>query len=113
MAQSLTLGSSVWFDNGPTLTIAQNMALSGTGDPRFYGTYYESGGQNPATPAATIQLLPGAKLSASFLSAAEEGGFIAAEGTGTRTIINRGNGSGIQAVKYLEGGSLEGYLNWK
>jgi hypothetical protein len=119
--KSLALEYSLWFINGPTLTIAaaeDGLEMGGRkglfakgGNYRFYGTASVSGGQNPARPAAKIIMQSGSSLSRSFLTddpgAAAE--FITASDN-TVTIINQGRGA-MEPV-YYTGESRGGYLNW-
>jgi hypothetical protein len=120
--KSLSLSYSVWFINGPRLTIdaaGDGLSLSGRkglfaqGSRRFYGTKSSSGGRNPGKPAAEIVLRPGSALSQSFLKG--EGGFVEALNAG-RSVKNAGNtgASGGEApyAAYGDGSGRGGYLNW-
>jgi hypothetical protein len=131
--KTLSLISSVWLVNGPTLTIdaaGDNLTIAGkkglfarpgvnAGGYRFYGTASSSGGQNPGSPAAKIVLRPGSVLRRSFLDAGSAGDgetFIEAVGGGDISITNRGyTKDGPPLVFYVEGGTphIFGYLNWK
>jgi hypothetical protein len=133
--KTLAVMHSVWFVNGPSLTIdaaGDSLEISGKkglfahavvnagsnpGGYKFYGTTSSSGGQNPGNPAAEILLKPGSALHRSFLTAAGEGEpFIEAEGSGDRVITNRGyTQDGPPLVFYREGDvpNIFGYLNWK
>jgi hypothetical protein len=110
----LILARHVWFVNGPALTIdtaAQGAGLfAGTPDHRFYGTFSQSGGQNPARPAARIIIAKGNALSRSFLTG--EAGVIGPADS-TVTIPNRGRKNpSDQPVKYIIDSSISGYSNW-
>jgi hypothetical protein len=128
--KTLALTHSVWFVNGPALTIdaaEDSLEISGkkglfahanAGGYRFYGTASSSGGQNPGSPAAKIILKPGSALYRSFLADAAGDGetFIEAEGNRDISITNRGNTKdGPPLVFYVEGGTpnIFGYFNWK
>jgi hypothetical protein len=107
--KTLHLRYSLWFVNGPTLTIdaaggsldidGQKGLFAGESGYRFYGTASTSGGMNIGNPAARIVLRPGSVLSQSFLTADGGSGLISSGPYGT-TIVNRGSS-----------GALE--VNWK
>jgi hypothetical protein len=119
--KSLALAYSLWFINGPTVTIAtaeDDLEIGGKkglftrgGEYRFYGTASVSGGQNPARPAAKIIIRDGSALSRSFLTdnAGMVGEFITAF-SGAITITNKGRGA--MGPVYYTGESRGGYLNW-
>lgn len=114
--KSLTLKSSVWFINGPRLTInaggpdigGKKGVFAGGTAYRFYGTVSSSGGQNPAKPAAKIIVKNGSSLSASFLTNNTPP---PGELDGEKTIINGGGDPATEQVQ-CEGTSWSGYLNW-
>jgi hypothetical protein len=121
IAASLTLKYSLWFINGPELTIAPSIQLSADGpDYRFYGTFFQTGGQNPARPAARITLKPlESGISKSFLTDGEtDGEYISADSAET-TIFNRGmvveeGETPPEKVYYLDGNEMiYGFLNWE
>jgi hypothetical protein len=119
--KSLILMCSVWFINGPTVTIAaagsslelngKKGLFAGGGDYRFYGTASVSGGQNPAKPAAKIIIKSGNSLSTSFLTDTPATGELITPATGEKTINNKGQG--FLPREYYEGTSRGGYLNWE
>jgi hypothetical protein len=118
--KSLELRYSVWFVNGPTLTInaADNPGggakglfadPEGEGGRKFYGTAGSfSGGQNPSRSAAVIIIRKGSSLSRSFLTAAGTG-VITAENADI-TITNQG---GDTPTSYGDGSARGGYWNWE
>ncbi|MDR1061853.1 MAG: InlB B-repeat-containing protein [Clostridiales bacterium] len=120
--KTLGLIYSVWFVNGPTVTIdaagdtvdIEGMkGLFANGDNyKFYGTEESSGGQNPGSPAATIIVKPGSTLHQMFLTAGNthEFGFITAS-SDDRTIVNKGDGDSVLSGTYV--GGITGYLNWE
>jgi hypothetical protein len=124
--KTLALMYSVWFVNGPTLTIdaaGDSLEISGkkglfarAGGYKFYGTASSSGGQNPGNPAAEIILKPGSALHRSFLSDGDgNGGTFIEAASGNISITNNGSKDGPPLVFYVEGGvpNIFGYLNWK
>jgi hypothetical protein len=126
--KTLALDYSVWFVNGPTLTIdtaGDDLTLddcrglfAGSPEFRFYGTTSGSGGQNPSRESAKILVKPGSAISRSFLTdnpeepdSAEEPMLIATENE--VSIKNRGKGSSqpqFPLVSYS--GAIQGYCNW-
>jgi hypothetical protein len=128
--KTLALMYSVWFVNGPALTIdaaGDSLEISGkkglfahasAGGYKFYGTASSSGGQNPGNPAAKIILKPGSVLYRPFLTDAAGDGetFIEARDNNDISITNRGNTKdGPPLVFYVEGNTpnIFGYFNWK
>jgi hypothetical protein len=118
LRKPLALRYNVWFVNSPTLTIdaADGPAIDGhrgliAEDARYklYGTFFQTGGQNPARPAAKIIVMPGSGISRSALSPDGEG-FVKAEGSGL-TINNRGAAGGAVETGYGRD-SIAGYCNW-
>jgi hypothetical protein len=115
---------SVWFVNGPTVTIdAKDYSLDIDGkkglfangvDYKFYGTKGASGGQNTATPTATIVIKPGSTLHKLFLTAngTDATNFITANGSGDITIENKGSSDGASEIEYESGTGIKGYMNW-
>jgi hypothetical protein len=116
--KSLALNYHVWFVNGPILTIdvaADSSTVNGSkgllaGDPgyKFYGNFFESGGQNPSRVEAKIIVLGGSGISRSFLTAGSGNDFIA----GPVNIPNGGAKEDLTPVEYGRD-SIRGYLNWK
>jgi hypothetical protein len=104
----LTLRHSVWFINGPTLTIAATLTAEESAY-KFYGTYFQSGGVNPARPAAQVALKPAASISRSLLEppAAKSPLINAAV---TELLISNKGDNGKPAVVYEQPRS--GYWNW-
>ncbi|MDR1108933.1 MAG: hypothetical protein LBL19_07855 [Spirochaetaceae bacterium] len=124
LRKSLALIYSVWFVNGPTLTIdaaGDSLEIGGRkglfarpGAYKFYGTFFRSGGQNPAKPAAKIIIKKGSAISRSFLEAGnsesdEFDEFITAENSAV-TISNKGGNS--STAEYYRTGGVSGYCNW-
>jgi hypothetical protein len=118
LRKSLALIYSVWFVNGPTLTIdamGDGLEIGGrkglfarSDSYKFYGTFFRSGGQNPAKPAAKIIIKKGSAISRSFLEAGN-GEFIMAENSAV-TISNKGGDS--STAEYYRIGGISGYCNW-
>ncbi|MDR1024840.1 MAG: hypothetical protein LBL56_03875 [Treponema sp.] len=118
--KSLALMHSVWFVNGPCLTIdaaGDDLTLgSGKGlftaapEFKFHGTKSGSGGQNPSHESAKIVIKRGSAVSRSFLSGntEDEDMFVAAE-DGDITIRNQGK-TGATLQSYND--KVYGYLNW-
>jgi hypothetical protein len=103
----LSLRYNVWFVSSPTLTVAAPLTPDEDGnDYRFYGTFFESGGQNPARPAAKIIIGPGGSISRSFLAETETD-----NAAGPAVFKNGGAAPGVEAVQYGRD-SIRGYLNW-
>jgi hypothetical protein len=121
--KNLGLIYSVWFVNGPVVTIdaagdTVTPAISGkkglfaNGNSfRFYGTAETSGGQNPGNPAAKIIVKQGSVLHKAFLSDNPVAmGQIIENGSGDVFIINLGDANSVSPTQYE--GSISGYLNW-
>jgi hypothetical protein len=118
--KTLRLRYSLWFVNGPTLTIdagggsldidGQKGLFAGERGYRFYGTASTSGGMNIGTPAARIVLRPGSVLSRSFLTT-EEGDALISPGPYGTTIVNRGSSGALEGAAY-DDASKKSYLNW-
>jgi hypothetical protein len=121
--KTLGLIYSVWFVNGPIVTIdAQDDSLTppisgkkglfANGNRyKFYGTAdAKSGGQNPGSPAAKIIVKAGSVLHKAFLTNEEDdlGMFIGNDDSDV-TIINLGK-DGAVPEEYEHG--ISGYLNW-
>jgi hypothetical protein len=115
---------SVWFVNGPTVTIdaeaysldidgLKGLFANGPGH-KFYGTKAGSGGQNPATPTAKIVIKPGSTLHKLFLTSGptDAGVFITNNTSANIIIENDGNEGGVNATTYETGTGITGYLNW-
>jgi hypothetical protein len=112
--KSLALKYDVWFVNGPILTLdaaGDNSTINGrrglfAGGPqyRFYGNYFNSGGQNPSRVEAKIVVLSGNDISRSLLAGGE--GYI----SGPAGIPNAGAGNSAP-VEYGRD-SIKGYPNW-
>jgi hypothetical protein len=120
--KNLGLIYSVWFVNGPRVTIdAKNEAAGLIGDKKglfangegykFYGTVASSGGHNPGNPAATIVIKGGSTLHKMFLTAngTDKTNFITAEANTDITIANKG---GTDTGVLYENG-ITGYLDWE
>jgi hypothetical protein len=110
--KTLGLIYSVWFVDGPTVTIdakedtleiANNKGLFANGkDYKFYGT----------TTAAKIIVKSGSTLHKAFLIATDENsfpsaGFITAPNNSNITITNKGTGSGVDYTN-----AVRGYPDW-
>jgi hypothetical protein len=122
--KTLGLIYSVWFVNGPTITIdAANDSLQIGGKKglfangtayKFYGTKADTGGQNTGAATATIVINSGSTLHKAFLTSgnADSNNFITADGS-AKTITNRGNEGGTASTPYVDGATgITGYLNW-
>jgi hypothetical protein len=126
--KTLELSYSLWFVNGPTLTINANsgsdsgndsFTINGkkglfAGDPglKFYGTASTSGGINIGNPAAGIVLRPGNVLSQSFITLDEtDPEALITPGIYEKKIVNRGS-SGSSAEEPYDDPSIVSYLNW-
>jgi hypothetical protein len=112
--KTFSLGYSVWFIRGPSLTVSVPDGEESRGlfaeegkTPRFYGTVSHSGGQNIARPAAKIIVNAGNSLSGCFVI--KDGTEDLAAGTGVITVTNVGTGSPVAFI----GGSDKAYFNWK
>ena len=109
LRKSLVLRYDVWFVNSPTLTIDAAAGLvAEDGAYKLYGTFFQTGGQNPARPAAKIAVMAGGAISRSALS--PDSGFIAAADSNI-TINNRGSAGGAAKADYGRD-SIIGYCNW-
>jgi hypothetical protein len=119
--KTLGLIYSVWFVNGPTVTIdavsdnntptiagKKGLFANGTGY-KFYGTKTASGGTNIGNATATIVIRPGSTLHKMFLTSGNTDlqNFITA-GSSNKVITNKGNGS---AQTYETG--ITGYPEWE
>jgi hypothetical protein len=114
--KSLLLNCSVWFVNGPILTVdaagdasvveGNKGLFAGSGAYKFYGDYFNSGGQNPSRVEAKIIMLAGSNISRSFLQAGGTGLV-----SGSVSISNRGAGGGSASVGYGRD-SITGYPAW-
>jgi hypothetical protein len=111
---SLALGYRVWFVNGPILKVdaagdsstvgGRKGLFAGDTGARFYGEFFNSGGQNPSRVEARIIVERGSEISRSFVEAGGNG-FIG----GPAGIANKGDNS--SPVEYGRD-SIRGYLNW-
>jgi hypothetical protein len=126
--KTLALAYSVWFINGPSLTLdAAGDTLSYEGGVKglfarpasggsytFYGTRIVSGGQNPARPAAQIIIKPGNSLSRSFVFDDDPSSPFITASDGQITIDNT-NGKEDEKVFFLETetGTRWGFNNWE
>jgi hypothetical protein len=112
--KSLALNYNVWFVNGPILRIdtagdpstvdGLKGLFAGAGGYRFYGDYFNSGGQNPSRVEANVIVQPGNQISRSLFAGGE--GYI----IGPASIPNRGAGN-TSATEYGRD-SIKGYPNW-
>jgi hypothetical protein len=119
--KTLILDSSLWFINGPTVTVdaagdvltvdgKKGLFAAAGADCRFYGTASMSGGQNPANVMAKIILKPGSSLHRSFLTGTPGNDeFVTASG-GDTAVSNQG--AGAAQAEYYADNSRSGYLNW-
>jgi hypothetical protein len=128
--KTLILDYSLWFINGPTLTIdaaedsstyeGNKGVFTANGKYRFYGTKSQSGGQNPANVMATVAVQSGSSLHGSFLMS-PDGKFTTAAGWDL-TVTNQGD---VNDAAYTGGAqglpeipkvpydtSRSGYCNW-
>jgi hypothetical protein len=124
--KALGLIYSVWFVNGPTVTIdaAAHDGLPGVNnlkglfangaDYKFYGTKGSSGGENTATPTAKIVIKPGSTLHQMFLTAngTDANTFITNTTSADITIENKGDTAGATLTEYETGTGISGYRNW-
>jgi hypothetical protein len=118
LRKTLALRYNVWFVNSPTLTIdaagdsftigGQKGLVAENDGYKLYGTYFQTGGQNPARPAAKIIVMRDSGISHSAFSPDGEGFFEAGSAV---TISNRGSAGGAERVEYGRD-SIEGYCNW-
>jgi hypothetical protein len=111
---------SVWFVDGPTVTIDAedyDLAIDGRkglfangADYKFYGTKDSSGGEH----TATIVIMPGSTLHQLFLTAGETDAetYIINNTDEAITIENKGGGEEIDEETYETGTDISGYLNW-
>jgi hypothetical protein len=114
--KSLSLNCDVWFVNGPILTVDAAGDFSDIGGYRglfaadsayrFYGDYFNSGGENPSQVEAKIIVFAGSNISRSFLQA-DETDII----SGLVSISNKGVGGGLASVDYGRD-SIKGYPAW-
>jgi hypothetical protein len=112
--KSLALNYDVWLVNSPMLRVdaagdsstidGRRGLFTGGGEYKFYGDYFESGGQNPTQVRARVLVQAGSEISRSFLNGGE--GHIA----GPAAISNQGSG-GSAPVEYGHD-SIKGYPNW-
>ena len=111
LQKSLVLRYDVWFVNSPTLTIDAAAGLVAEDSTyKLYGTFFQTGGQNPARPAAKIVVMAGGAISRSALSPSDSDDFITAADS-TITINNRGSAGGAAKADYGRDG-ISGYCNW-
>jgi hypothetical protein len=120
--KTLKLRYSLWFVNGPTLTInavndsrtidGSKGLFAGAAGYKFYGTSSTSGGINIGTPAARILLRPGSVLSRSFLTTTDQGSDLISPGTYETPIVNQGSSGALEAAPYDPASGYESYLNW-
>jgi hypothetical protein len=101
----------VWFFNSPTLTIGGGARLEAeTGAFKCYGTFFQTGGQNPARPAAKILVRQGGAIARSLLVPDETAaGFVSAAAADI-AVTNKGAGT-LEKAEYGRD-SISGYLNW-
>jgi hypothetical protein len=120
--KTLGLIYSVWFANGPRVSIdARNDSTAIGGKKglfangpayKFYGTKSASGGENIGSPTATIVIKPGSTLHKLFLTdgVGDADSYITASSTDI-TIENAGYGNGtVSETPYTN--NIRGYLNW-
>jgi hypothetical protein len=128
--KTLILDSSLWFINGPTLTIdaagdsllyeGEKGLITANGDYRFYGTKTQSGGQNIADVMAQIIIHPGSSIHRASVDPEHElyGDKFVTAVDGISTITNQGdvkddaNPGDTKKVSYTADDSRHGYFNW-
>jgi hypothetical protein len=107
--KSLTLHHSVWFIKSPTLTIGTGSLTAEDDSYHFYGTFFQTGGVNPARPAAKIVIMPGGAISRSLLEAGSADDSLVNTNTSEIIISNKGEkGSSVEVFE----ASRSGYWNW-
>jgi hypothetical protein len=118
LRKTLLLRYNVWFIHSPTFTIN---AMAGSeidghwgliaegGTYKLYGTFFQTGGQNPARHAAKIVVMKGNEISRSALSP-DDTGFITAVGS-NMIINNKGRAERAEKVDY-GCDSISGHCNW-
>jgi hypothetical protein len=125
LLKTLVLDYQVWFVGGPILRvdaardsfdIGGNKGLfaktgSSSPTPRFYGNFFESGGENPARVEAMIILHTDSTISRSLLTNSA-GGDIQGPTSGWSYIPNKGSGGAEEHKRYRTDTVIQGYLNW-